>query len=371
MRAIVLVALVVGVLAANASEAPVTVQAELADRTKVKGPWSIENLKFANDLGLFDFPGRRVKQISLNGPGQDFLDVDGLDQRLRGTVEIANFVIDGKSYPRGQVRTLKQVRGGPPNVLTDILMPLVTLTAMEIVLGIDNIIFLAIVAGKLPRNQQPKARRIGLFAALATRLLLLATLTFILGLTAPVFTLPNLPFLAELEAREISWRDIILLVGGMFLIGKSTFEIHDKLERPVESHAQSARSVAGFGMVLLQIAIIDIIFSLDSVITAVGMVGELWIMVTAMIVAVAVMLMFAETISKFVARNPTLKILALSFLILIGVLLVAEGFGQHINKGYVYFAMAFSVVVEVINIRIRKKTEPLLLQNAELPAGIH
>lgn len=370
MRVFVMIALVICAMAAGAAEAPLTVQVELADRTKVKGPWTIENLKFVSDAGTFDIHARKIKRLSLNSPGHDLLDIEGFDHQLRGTVELAQYVVDGQSYPRDQVRLLKQVRAGPPNILTDIIVPLVTLTAMEIILGIDNIIFLAIVAGKLPKHQQPQARRLGLIAALGTRLLLLATLTFILGLTAPVFTLPQLPFLADLEAREISWRDIILLVGGMFLIGKSTYEIHDKLERPVEDHAHRTGTAASFGWVLIEIAVIDIIFSLDSVITAVGMVGELWIMVVAMLIAVGVMMLFAETISKFVARNPTLKILALSFLILIGVLLVAEGFGQHINKGYVYFAMAFSVIVEVVNIRIRKKTEPLMLQNSELPVGL-
>jgi predicted tellurium resistance membrane protein TerC len=289
--------------------------------------------------------------------------------RYRGTAQLDRVTVAGQTYDRGQVRSLRLVRSGPANVLSDIVLPLVTLTAMEIVLGIDNIIFLAIVAGRLPERQQPRARRIGLAAAMITRLALLATLSFILGLTAPVFTLPQLPFLYDLEAREVSWRDVIMLLGGAFLIGKSTFEIHDKLEHAGHDKA-SRKGSASFGLVLVQIAIIDIIFSLDSVITAVGMVESLWVMVTAVVISVGVMMLFAEPISRFVGRNPTLTMLALSFLILIGVLLVAEGFGQHINKGYVYFAMAFSVVVEFLNIRLRKKTDPVHLRHTELPAGI-
>jgi predicted tellurium resistance membrane protein TerC len=263
------------------------------------------------------------------------------------------------------------VQPKPVGLFSSIVLPLITLTAMEIVLGIDNIIFLALVAGRLPPHQQPRARRLGLLAALGTRLLLLATLSFILSLTTPVFTLPNMPLFHELEARQISWRDIILLVGGVFLIGKSTFEIHDRLERPSQDeHAQRKKGTARFGWVLIEIAVIDIIFSLDSVVTAVGMVESLGVMIAAMIAAVGVMMLFAETVARFVTRHPTLKILALAFMILIGVLLVAEGCGQHIDKGYVYFAMAFSVLVEIINLRVRKKTEPMHLHEPGLPVGI-
>jgi predicted tellurium resistance membrane protein TerC len=238
--------------------------------------------------------------------------------------------------------------------LVAVLIGLLTLTFMEIVLGIDNIIFIAIVAAKLPEEQQPKARRIGLAAALVTRLMLLTSLSFLLSLTKPVFTLPELPFLEDPEARGVSWRDLILLVGGLFLIGKSTMEIREKVEHSQHSETAKPKVKAKFGAVIIQIAILDIIFSLDSVITAVGMVDELWIMVTAVIVAVVAMIIFAEPISRFVDRNPTIKILALSFLILIGVLLVAESLGQHLDKGYIYFAMAFSVVVEIINMRLRR-----------------
>ncbi|HTK77528.1 MAG TPA: TerC family protein [Gemmataceae bacterium] len=248
--------------------------------------------------------------------------------------------------------------------MVEAIVALVTLTAMEIVLGIDNIIFIAIVAGRLPPDQQPRARRLGLAAALITRLLLLATLSYILKLNDPLFTLPDLPLFHELEARAVSIRDLILIGGGLFLIAKSTVEIHERLGGEEPDHGEPPPP-SSFASVIIQIAVLDIIFSLDSVITAVGMVnddirlengfviGKLWIMSAAVVVAVGVMLLFAGAVSDFVARHPTLKILALSFLILIGVLLVAEGLGQHINKGYIYFAMAFSVAVEMLNLRLR------------------
>ncbi len=255
----------------------------------------------------------------------------------------------------------------------EVLTAIVTLTALEVVLGIDNIIMIAIMAGRLPAKQQKPARQLGLAAALVTRLALLASLSFILGLTQPVFTLPeSLFFFLSPAAREISWRDLILIVGGLFLIAKSTVEIHHRLEQPIDQPAPHAdSSAASFASVIVQIAMLDIIFSLDSVITAVGMVNEdialpnggtfnrLWVMVIAVVIAVIVMLVFAEPISRFIGRNPTLKILALSFLILIGVLLVADGFGQHLNKGYIYFAMAFSLVVELLNLRLRRHGAPI------------
>jgi predicted tellurium resistance membrane protein TerC len=243
-----------------------------------------------------------------------------------------------------------------PTGLVAALVGLLTLTVMEVVLGIDNVIFLAIVAGKLPQSQQRMARRIGLGAALGTRLLLLCTLSFLMSLTTPLFTLPDLPFLHDQDARGISWRDLILLVGGLFLVAKSVKEIHEKIEHAREGAKESAgKKAAGFVAAIVQIAIIDIIFSLDSVITAVGMVEDLWVMVAAVIVAVLVMLVFAEPISRFVDKNPTIKVLALSFLILIGVLLLAEGLGQHVDKGYIYFAMGFAVVIELLNMRLRPK----------------
>ena len=227
---------------------------------------------------------------------------------------------------------------------------LATLTFLEIVLGVDNIIFISILSGKLPAPQQAKARRLGLLAAMGTRILLLFSLTWISKLTSPWFTIIG---------QEISGRDLILILGGLFLLAKSTYEIHDKLEGE-EGHA-SKKVAASFASVIFQIMMLDIVFSLDSVITAVGMVRELWVMVTAVIVAVLIMMLSAEPISEFVHRHPTVKMLALSFLLLIGVSLIAEGFDQHISKGYIYFAMGFSVFVEMINLRLRKKTDPVHL----------
>jgi predicted tellurium resistance membrane protein TerC len=226
---------------------------------------------------------------------------------------------------------------------------LATLTFLEIVLGVDNIIFISILSGKLPADQQLRARRLGLLGAMVTRILLLFSLAWIIRLTHPWFTIIGHP---------ISGRDLILILGGLFLLAKSTHEIHDKLEGE-EGHA-SNKVAASFTSVIIQIMLLDIVFSLDSVITAVGMVDELWVMVTAVIVAVGIMMWAAEPISAFVHRHPTVKMLALSFLLLIGLSLVAEGFGHHIPKGYIYFAMGFSVFVEAINLRIRKgKPVPL------------
>ena len=223
----------------------------------------------------------------------------------------------------------------------------VTLLALEIVLGIDNVIFISILAGKLPADQQARARTTGLALALITRVALLFSLAWIVRLTAPLFTLLG---------QEISGRDLILLVGGLFLIWKSTHEIHERLEGE-EAHAEGgARKAVSFGGVIVQILLLDIVFSLDSVITAVGMVDQLSIMVAAVVAAVVVMLFAAGGISAFVERHPTVKMLALSFLLLIGVTLIAEGFDKHIPKGYIYFAMAFSVFVEMLNLRLRKKS---------------
>jgi predicted tellurium resistance membrane protein TerC len=229
--------------------------------------------------------------------------------------------------------------------LTDpqIWIALGTLTFLEIVLGVDNIIFISILSGKLPQHQQARARRVGLLAAMGMRVLLLFSLAWIIKLTAPLFTVVG---------QEISGRDIILIGGGLFLMGKATYEIHDKLEGE-EGHA-SAKVAASFGSVIVQIMLLDIVFSLDSVITAVGMVDVLWVMVTAVIVAVGIMMVAAEPISSFVHKHPTVKMLALSFLLLIGLSLMAEGFDHHIPKGYIYFAMGFSVFVEMINLRLRK-----------------
>jgi len=223
-------------------------------------------------------------------------------------------------------------------------------------------IFIVIVAARLPANQQNLARQRGLGLALGMRLLLLLVLSFLMGLDKTVvFSLSDLgipiSWFEKPEANHISWRDVILIVGGLFLIGKSTYEIHEKLEGAGEAGPAGGGN-ASFGMTLVQIAILDIVFSLDSVITALGMAQQIWIMVVAMIIAVAVMLIFAGPISNFVHRHPTLKMLALSFLILIGVMLVAEGVEQHIDRGFIYFAMAFSLAVELLNLRLRKASEP-------------
>ena len=233
----------------------------------------------------------------------------------------------------------------------DTYVSLLTLTLMEIVLGIDNIVFISILTGKLPPDQQPKARRLGLTLALVFRLALLLAISWVMGLTEPLF---------ELVGRGISGRDLILLLGGLFLVGKATHEIHDKLEGAAHTEVRSGQGA--FGWVLVQILALDIVFSLDSVITAVGMAQHVSIMVIAMVVAVGVMLVFARGIGDFVNQHPTMKILALSFLLLIGVMLVAEGLGQHISKGYIYFAMAFSLVVELLNLRMRKARNPLVLR---------
>jgi predicted tellurium resistance membrane protein TerC len=221
---------------------------------------------------------------------------------------------------------------------------LLSLSAMEIVLGIDNIIFLSILSSKLPAEQQPKARRIGLILALFMRLGLLFAISWMMQLTAPLFSVLG---------NEISGRDLILLVGGVFLVGKSVHEIHDKLEVDHETPGVAPRR-ASFLSVLIQILLLDAVFSLDSVITAVGMAPSIVVMMLAMVIAVGVMLVFAAPIGNFVERHPTMKILALSFLMLIGVVLVADGMGQHISKGYIYFAMAFALLVEVINMRVRR-----------------
>ncbi len=238
---------------------------------------------------------------------------------------------------------------------TDALLSLLTLTSMEIVLGIDNIIFIAILVAKLPERRQGKARRLGIAAALVTRLMLLFSISWITGMTRPLFSFAG---------HEITGRGLILLAGGMFLIYKATHEIHEKLEgdSDLASDGGDAPVRATFGGVILQIAILDIVFSLDSVITAVGMAQHLEIMVVAMVIAVGVMLVSASRISTFVAKHPTIKILALSFLILIGVTLVIEGWGGHVEKGYIYFAMFFSFAVELVNMRYRTKRKAIELR---------
>ena len=222
-------------------------------------------------------------------------------------------------------------------------MALVTLSALEIVLGIDNIIFISIQASKLPPHQQEKARLMGLGLAMFIRIALLFSLTWLMGLTAPIFTLLG---------NEISGRDLILISGGMFLLWKSTMEIHEKLEG--EEIVASAKVGTTFRSVIIQILLLDIVFSLDSIITALGMARQLFVMVAAVVIAVGFMMVFSGKISAFVEKHPTIKMLALSFLLLIGVALIGDGFDMHIPKGYIYFAMAFSVLVEMLNLRMRK-----------------
>jgi predicted tellurium resistance membrane protein TerC len=352
-----------------AAPAGIPVEVERADGSRVEGTFPHEAIRVKTGNGVIELDVRRVRQLSLSrdeGDGHVVASA-GLTDRshLDGTLLTPSLpvVIDGRTeaLDPARVRVIKFEQPKDTS-LAAVALGLVALTAMEIVLGVDNIIFLAIVAGKLPRQQQPRARRIGLIAALGTRILLLFSLSWLLGLTRPLFTLPHLPFFETVEARGVSWRDLFLLAGGTFLIGKSVFEMHEKLEHAKKEQAgqpQMEVRAAGFVGVIVQIAIIDIVFSLDSVITAVGMVEELWVMITAMLIAVGVMMVSAEPIARFVDRRPTVKVLALSFLILIGVLLVAEGLGQHIDKGYIYFAMAFAVGVELVNMRLRGSPSPV------------
>jgi predicted tellurium resistance membrane protein TerC len=228
---------------------------------------------------------------------------------------------------------------------------LITLTAMEIVLGVDNIVFIAILVARLPEASREKIRKLGIALALGIRIGLLFTLSFLMKLTAPLFSVLG---------QELSGRDLILLVGGLFLVGKAAHEMHAKLEG-AEHGAAKKSGTARAGAILAQILALDIVFSLDSVITAVGMASQLWVMIAAMVLSVGVMLVFAGKIGDFVDRHPTVKMLALSFLLLIGVMLVGEGFGQHINKGYIYFAMAFALAVELLNMRLRKVHQPVHL----------
>ena len=234
----------------------------------------------------------------------------------------------------------------------EIYLSLLTLTAMEIVLGIDNVVFISILTAKLPAAEQPLARQLGLGLALVLRLALLFAISWVMGLTEPLFQL----------GQSFSGRDLILLAGGLFLVAKATHEIYDKLEvTHGEETERAAGRAASFAAILIQILALDVVFSLDSVITAVGMARDIWVMVVAMVIAVGVMLAFARAISAFVERHPSMKILALAFLLLIGVMLIADGMGQHIGKGYIYFAMAFSLGVELINMRMRRNLAPVVL----------
>jgi predicted tellurium resistance membrane protein TerC len=228
---------------------------------------------------------------------------------------------------------------------------LLTLVFLEIILGVDNIIFISIVSSKLPKEQQAKARNIGLMLALVFRILLLMGITYIIKLTEPVFTIDLLGIY-----HGFSWRDLILLAGGLFLIAKSTSEIHHKIVG--EKEQKSEKIVKGtLSKIIFQIILLDIVFSFDSILTAIGLVDQIILMIIAVVVAMVVMMIFTGAISRFIEARPTLQILALSFLILIGVMLVAEGFGEHVPKGYIYFSVAFSLVVEVLNLRMRKKVD--------------
>jgi len=246
--------------------------------------------------------------------------------------------------------------------LTDpqIWIAFLTLAALEIVLGIDNIVFISILVGKLPAHQQPRAYRIGLGLAMVMRILLLVSLSWIMGLTAPLFSIP-------LMGREVSGRDLVLIVGGLFLVAKSTHEIHDKLEG--HEGEKSARVAASYASVLLQIMALDIVFSLDSVITAVGMVQHVSVMIAAVVASVLVMMAFAKPIGDFVSRRPTVKMLALAFLLAIGMMLMADGFGHHMPKGYIYFAMAFSLFVEMLNLRAGHRETPVHLRQPYVADG--
>jgi predicted tellurium resistance membrane protein TerC len=353
----------------------VRVRVTTADEKTVEGTLVRPTLRLDTAYGPLELAMDKVATIDVAAGNSDPTAVVELTDhsRLRGTLRdpvLELTTADGavERLAAAAVREIKVVRAADLSVAA-IAVGLVTLSAMEIVLGIDNIIFLAIIAGRLPRERQPQARRIGLAAALGTRIVLLFSLTWLLGLTRPIFRLPFGDL--DPDVVEVSWRDIFLFAGGVFLIGKSVMEMHHKLEEarggrempPAGAEGPSRKGVT-FAGTIAQIAVIDIVFSLDSVITAVGMVDVLWVMVVAMVIAMLVMLLFAGPISEFVERHPTIKMLALSFLILIGVLLVAEALGQHISKGYIYFAMAFAVVMELVNMRLRPRPEP----TAESPA---
>jgi predicted tellurium resistance membrane protein TerC len=357
-----------GAAPAGDAAPPPTVRLQPVNGTTQTGKLNVRAVTLKTDFGTATIGLSHVKRITFanDAEGKSPDTVQLTDKSfVRGRVVEDQFKLDLDSgaeatWKRGDVREVVVVNDETPSA-AEIVLGLLTLTAMEVVLGVDNIIFLAIVAGRLPPAQRPKARKLGLAAALGTRLLLLFTLSFLLGLTAPLFTLPELGFLHDMDAREVSWRDLILLAGGGFLIAKSTFEMHGKV---AEEHAARAGTPAAAGKpvslawTVVTIAVVDIVFSLDSVVTAVGMVEHLWVMVAGMALAMLAMLYFAGPVAEFVDRHPTIKVLALAFLILIGVMLVAEGLGQHIDKGYIYVAMGFALVVELVNMKLRDPKKP-------------
>ena len=343
----------------------IDVELEKTDSSVITGRFTQAFIPVQSEYGELRVDPNKVRTIEVTPPEDPSIvpayPLCALKMTDKNTVhgqwaalEFSMVTTDGKtvSVPLSEVERIKFLHPKTGGLIAA-LVGLLTLTFLEIVLGVDNVIFIAILAAKVPEAQRPKARRIGLFAALGTRLILLFTLTYLMGLTKALFILPDLPMFETMEQRGISLRDLILLLGGAFLVGKSTSEMHAKVQDAgKEEPSDSAKS--SFVKVIVMIALVDIVFSLDSVITAVGIVEELWVMVAAMVAAMGVMLVAAEPISRFVDKHPTVKVLALSFLILIGVLLVAEGFGQHVNKGYIYFAMVFAVVVEIINMQLRK-----------------
>ena len=356
---------VLAVAADEPAERP-EVRVETVDGRTLTGRLVTAPVRLENEYGTQDIRPQQLRRITFRprdtDKGHDVVELADKNH-VEGHLLNPTFAIDtGDQIESFSPAALREIKAAvhPPVGFWALAIGLLTLAAMEIVLGIDNIIFLAIVAGKLPEEQQPRARKLGLIAALGTRILLLCSLSFLLGLTKPLFTIPEIPYLHDVEAREVSLRDLILLAGGLFLIGKSVREIHEKLEASKEDGGDTPKPTRPptFAGVLVQIAILDIVFSLDSVITAIGMVDVVWVMIAAMVIAMLVMMAFAGTVSEFVARRPTIKVLALAFLILIGVMLVAEGLGQHIDKAYIYFAMAFAVGIEMINLRVRKKPPP-------------
>lgn len=278
----------------------------------------------------------------LIGLGQD------LKNELPGVAAEVLIALYSGASERNSLQTHMEFLSDP-----EALIALGTLTALEIVLGIDNIVVISLLTSKLPEHQQRSARLVGLGMALGVRVALLFSLTWLMGLTAPLF---------EVFTEEISGRDLILLLGGLFLIGKSTYEIHEKLEGEEHGAGAAVRTVS-FHSVIIQIILMDIVFSLDSVITAIGMANQIWVMVTAVVVAIFIMMLSVGRISDFIHKHPTVQMLAFSFLLLIGVMLVAEGFDEHIPKGYVYSAMAFSVFVEVLNLRSTRKGKPVELHH--------